>query len=101
MKGFDVKFIDELKNKNDIVDVVGKYVRLEQRGGNFWGKCPFHHEKTASFSVNPRGQFYYCFGWNNKGKIEYLFLFFRFVLLIEAQFRGFDLFKRSKILKTT
>ena len=45
--------------------------------------------------------FYYCFGWNKKGKIEYLFLFFRFVLLIEAQFRGFDLFKRSKILKTT
>ncbi len=69
MKGFDVKFIDELKNKNDIVDVVGKYVRLEQRGGNFWGKCPFHHEKTASFSVNPRGQFYYCFGCHKSGDV--------------------------------
>ncbi len=69
MKGFDSKFIDELKTKNDIVDVVGRYVRLEQRGGNFWGKCPFHHEKTASFSVNPRGQFYYCFGCHTSGDV--------------------------------
>lgn len=69
MRGFDTKFIDELKNKNDIVDVVGKYVRLEQRGENFWGKCPFHHEKTASFSVNPRGQFYYCFGCHKSGDV--------------------------------
>ncbi|MBQ3219212.1 MAG: DNA primase [Clostridia bacterium] len=69
MKGFDTKFLDELKNKNDIVDVVGKYVRLEQRGGNFWGKCPFHHEKTASFSVNTRGQFYYCFGCHKSGDV--------------------------------
>lgn len=69
MKGFDAKFIDELKNKNDIVDVVGRYVRLEQRGGNFWGKCPFHHEKTASFSVNPSGQFFYCFGCHKSGDV--------------------------------
>lgn len=69
MKGFDQKFLDELKNKSDIVDVVGRYVRLEQRGGNFWGKCPFHHEKTASFSVNARGQFYYCFGCHKSGDV--------------------------------
>ena len=69
MKGFDVKFMDELKRKNDIVDVIGKYVRLEQRGGNFWGKCPFHHEKTASFSVNAQGQFYYCFGCRKSGDV--------------------------------
>ncbi len=69
MKGFDAKFLDELKNKNDIVDVVGKYVRLEQRGANFWGKCPFHHEKTASFSINSRGQFYYCFGCHKSGDV--------------------------------
>ena len=69
MRGFDVKFIDELKSKNDIVDVVGKYVRLEQRGGNFWGTCPFHHEKTASFSVNPNGQFFYCFGCHKSGDV--------------------------------
>ena len=69
MKGFDAKFLDELKNKNDLVDVIGRYVRLEQRGGNFWGKCPFHHEKTASFSVNPRGQFFYCFGCHKSGDV--------------------------------
>ncbi len=69
MKGFDAKFIDELKNKNDIIDVIGRYVRLEQRGGNFWGKCPFHHEKTASFCVNSAGQFYYCFGCHKSGDV--------------------------------
>jgi len=69
MKGFDQRFIDELKNKNNIVDVVGRYVRLEQRGGNFWGKCPFHHEKTASFSVNSSGQFFYCFGCHKSGDV--------------------------------
>lgn len=69
MRGFDVKFIDELKNKNDLIDVVGRYVRLEQRGGNFWGKCPFHHEKTASFCVNANGQFFYCFGCHKSGDV--------------------------------
>lgn len=69
MKGFDAKFIEELKNKNDIVEVVGKIVRLEQRGTNFWGKCPFHHEKTASFCVNSVGQFYHCFGCHRSGDV--------------------------------
>ena len=69
MKGFDAKFIDELKNKNDIVEVVGKYVQLQQKGGNYWGRCPFHHEKTASFSVNPNGQFFYCFGCHKSGDV--------------------------------
>lgn len=69
MKGFDKKFIEELKSKNDIVDVVGKYVRLEQRGSSYWGKCPFHHEKTASFSVNSTEQFFYCFGCHKSGDV--------------------------------
>ena len=69
MRGFDQKFIDELKLKNDIVDVVSRYVRLEQKGSSFWGKCPFHHEKTASFSVNAQGQFYYCFGCHKSGDV--------------------------------
>ena len=69
MRGYDAKFIEELKNKNDIVDIVSRYVRLEQRGGNFWGKCPFHHEKTASFSVNSTGQFFYCFGCHKSGDV--------------------------------
>lgn len=69
MKGFDVKFLDELKNKNDIVEVVGRYVQLQQKGTNFWGRCPFHHEKTASFSVNSAGQFFYCFGCKKSGDV--------------------------------
>ena len=69
MKGYDIKFIDELKQKNDIVDVVSRYVQLEQRGTNFWGRCPFHHEKTASFSVNSAEQFYYCFGCHKSGDV--------------------------------
>lgn len=78
MKGFDAKFIDELKSKNDLVDVIGRYVRLEQRGGNFWGKCPFHHEKTASFSVNSTEQFFYCFGCHKSGDV------IRFIMDIES-----------------
>lgn len=69
MKGYGEKFLTELKNKNDIADVISKYVRLEQRGGNFWGKCPFHHEKTASFCVNTAGQFFYCFGCHKSGDV--------------------------------
>ncbi len=69
MSGFDSRFLEELKNKNDIVDTISRYVRLEQRGTNFWGKCPFHHEKTASFSVNSTGQFYYCFGCHKSGDV--------------------------------
>ena len=69
MRGFDAKFIDELKNKNEIVEVVSKYVPLERKGNNFWGRCPFHHEKTASFCINPDGQFYYCFGCHKSGDV--------------------------------
>lgn len=69
MKSYDLKFIQELKNKNDIIDVVGKYVKLEMRGGNYWGRCPFHHEKTPSFLVNASEQYYYCFGCHKSGDV--------------------------------
>lgn len=69
MKGFDLKFLEELKSKNDIVDVIGAYVPLTRRGNSFWGKCPFHHEKTASFCVNNTDQFYYCFGCHKSGDV--------------------------------
>ncbi len=69
MQGFEHKFIEQLKSKNDIVDVVSRYVRLEQRGSSYWGVCPFHHEKTASFAVNPAGQFFYCFGCHKSGDV--------------------------------
>ncbi len=69
MKGFDAKFLEELKNKNEIAEVISKYVHLGQKGGNLWGRCPFHHEKTASFCVNLAGQFFYCFGCHKSGDV--------------------------------
>ena len=52
MKGFDTEFLQQLKSKIDIVDVISSYVSLEKKGMNYWACCPFHHEKTPSFSVN-------------------------------------------------
>ena len=56
------ELIEEIRISNDIVDVVSEYVRLEKRGKNFFGLCPFHREKTPSFSVEPAKQIFYCFG---------------------------------------
>ncbi len=55
-------FIDDVVERVDIVDVVGQRVKLKKTGKNYSGLCPFHNEKTPSFSVNPQKQFYYCFG---------------------------------------
>ena len=59
---FPPSFIDELTARNPIEDVVGQYVSLKRSGSNLFGLCPFHGEKTASFSVNPDKGIYYCFG---------------------------------------
>ncbi len=68
-KGLDPEFLAQLKNKNDLVDIVSGYVSLERKGGNWWGRCPFHHEKTPSFTVNAEGQFYHCFGCGVSGDV--------------------------------
>ena len=62
-------FIEELKAKNDIVSVVSKYVPLDRKGRLFWGRCPFHGEKTPSFAVNEDNQFYHCFGCGVGGDV--------------------------------
>ncbi len=65
---FPPSFIDELVARNPIEDVVGQYVNLNKRtGANLFGLCPFHGEKTASFSVNPGKNIYYCFGCHKGG----------------------------------
>ena len=64
---FPQAFIDELIARNPIEDVVGQYVELKRRGSNLFGLCPFHGEKTASFSVNPTKGIYYCFGCHKGG----------------------------------
>lgn len=66
---FDHSFIDEIKNKIDIVNVIGRDVKLKRKGANYWGNCPFHSEKTPSFSVNEEGQFYHCFGCGAGGDV--------------------------------
>ena len=66
---FPAAFIDELVNRNPIEDVVGHYVNLRRSGGNLFGLCPFHGEKTASFSVAPDKGIYYCFGCHKGGGV--------------------------------
>ncbi len=60
-------FIQDLLNRVDIVDVVGRYVQLKKGGANFGGLCPFHSEKSPSFTVSPTKQFYHCFGCGAHG----------------------------------
>lgn len=77
-KGFDPRYMQELKQKNDIVEVISGYVSLDRKGGTYWACCPFHHERTPSFAVNQGDQFYHCFGCGVSGDVV------RFVQEIES-----------------
>ena len=77
-KGIDAEFLRALKQKNDIIEVIRSYVPLDRKGGNHWACCPFHHEKTPSFSVSEGDQFYHCFGCGVSGDVV------RFVQEIES-----------------
>ena len=59
--------IEEVRTRNDIVDIVSQYVNLKKKGANYFGLCPFHNEKSPSFSVSPSKQMYYCFGCGATG----------------------------------
>ncbi len=61
--------IEEVRTRNDIVDVISGYVKLTKRGSSYFGLCPFHNEKTPSFSVTPGKQMYYCFGCGAGGNV--------------------------------
>ena len=63
------KFLDELIYRADIVDVVNRYVPLKKAGSNYVGLCPFHNEKTPSFSVSQDKQFFHCFGCGEGGNV--------------------------------
>ena len=63
------EIVEEVRQRNDIVDVISSYVRLNKKGSNYFGLCPFHNEKTGSFSVTPGKQMFYCFGCHTGGNV--------------------------------
>ena len=69
MPYYSDELVEEVRSRNDIVDVIGGYVRLQKKGSTYFGLCPFHNEKTGSFSVSPNKQMYYCFGCGAGGNV--------------------------------
>jgi DNA primase len=69
MRSIAKSTIQEVNDKMDAVAVVGDYIRLEKRSGRYIGLCPFHNEKTPSFSMNPDLKLYYCFGCGKGGTV--------------------------------
>lgn len=74
---FPASWLDELRSRSDIVQIISGYVGLKKSGKKYWGLCPFHGEKTASFSVDAEQQLYYCFGCKAGGNV------FHFIMDIE------------------
>ncbi|MFZ5985916.1 MAG: DNA primase [Bacillota bacterium] len=68
-KYYPDEIIEEIRINNDILSVVGEYVKLERKGKNYFGLCPFHNEKTPSFNIDPSKQLYYCFGCGKGGSV--------------------------------
>lgn len=67
--GITPEFLEDLKSRCDIVRIAQKYMPVERKGSRFWARCPFHHEKTASFMLDQTSQFYHCFGCGVSGDV--------------------------------
>ena len=78
------EIIEEVRISNDIVDVVMEYVKLERKGKDYFGLCPFHKEKTPSFSVVPTKQIFYCFGCGKGGNVIHFIMNIENLEYIEA-----------------
>ena len=76
--------IEEVRSASDIVDVVSSYVKIQKRGAQYMGLCPFHNEKTPSFSVSPSKQMYYCFGCGAGGNVITFIMQYENLTFIEA-----------------
>ena len=66
---FSEELVEEVRSRNDIVDVISGYVKLQKKGSSYFGLCPFHNEKSPSFSVSRQKQMYYCFGCGAGGNV--------------------------------
>ncbi|NLZ25096.1 MAG: DNA primase [Clostridiales bacterium] len=86
--GFPSEFLEELKLRNNIVDVLSGYIQLQKKGGRYFACCPFHHEKTPSFCVNEHSGYYHCFGCGVSGDV------IRFVM----EFESLDFYDAVKLL---
>ena len=73
MVRYSNELIDDIRSSNDIVDIISQYVTLKRSGRSFFGLCPFHNEKSPSFSVSPDRQIFHCFGCGVGGNV-YTFL---------------------------
>lgn len=81
---YEEELIDEVREKNDIVDVISSYVSLKKRGSNYVGLCPFHNEKSPSFSVSRDKQMYYCFGCGQGGNVYTFLMEYNRLSFVEA-----------------
>jgi DNA primase len=78
------ELVEEIRSRNDIVSVIGSYIRLQKKGSNHMGLCPFHNEKTPSFSVSASKQMYYCFGCGAGGNVLTFIMEYENYSFIEA-----------------
>lgn len=83
-KNIPQSFIDEILNRSDIVDVINVYVPLKSKGQNFMACCPFHQEKTPSFSVSREKQFFYCFGCKEAGNVITFLMKYEHLTFVET-----------------
>lgn len=81
---YEEDFVEEVRQRNDIVDVISSYVNLKRTGSNYVGLCPFHNEKTGSFSVSPGKQVYYCFGCGAGGNVFTFLMEYENLTFVEA-----------------
>ncbi|MCI5937566.1 MAG: DNA primase [Eubacterium sp.] len=81
---YEEDFVEQVRQQNDIVDIISSYVNLKRGGSNYVGLCPFHNEKTASFSVSPAKQMYYCFGCGAGGNVFTFLMEYENLTFVEA-----------------
>ena len=78
------EIIEEVRSRNDIVDVISTYVKLQKKGSSYFGLCPFHNEKSPSFSVSRQKQMYYCFGCGAGGNVFTFLMEYENYTFVEA-----------------